>query len=90
MIDEVIAMDMSVRYHILPNQTGEGIILLDFQTGKMQCPICWQDLSAYYNYLVYKGYKDEAQQLLADSMEGKKPITQMIQMQIRIHSNQIS
>jgi hypothetical protein len=64
-------MDMSVRYLILPNLTGDGIILLDFQTGKMQCPACWQDLSAYHNYLACKGYTDEARQLLADSMEGK-------------------
>lgn len=73
-------MDICTRYHILPSQTGEGIIILDIQTGNIQYPVCWQDLSAYYHYLSDKGHKDKAQQLLADSMEGKKPITKMIKM----------
>lgn len=71
-------MDINLRYHILPSQTGEGIILLDLHTGKVQYPVCWQDLSAYYHYLIDKGQKEKAQQLLADSMDGKKPITKMI------------
>lgn len=75
-------MDRALRYHVLPNKLGEGILIFDIQTGNVQYPACWQDLSAYYYYLVNRGYTEKAQQLLADSMEGSKPITKLIQIQI--------
>ena len=78
----VTVMDKIVRYHVLPDQSGQGVIILDAHTGRIQYPICWQDLTAYYHYLVGRGHIDEAQQLLADSMAGNKPITRMIQTQI--------
>lgn len=72
-------MNRNIRYHVLPNKLGEGILILDIDTGNMQFPVCWQDLNAYYHYLVDKGHIEAAQQLLAESMAGKKPITKMIQ-----------
>ena len=69
---------MIARYHVLPSRESNKIFIIDTQTGSVQYPVCWQDLSAYYHYLVGKGHIVEAQQLLADSMAGKKPITKMI------------
>ncbi len=71
-------MDMRIRYHIIPNKTGAGIMIFDADTGHVQYPICWQDLCAYYHYLVDRGHTEEAQRLLAESMAGNKPITRMI------------
>ena len=51
--------------------------IFDSETGAVQYPVCWQDISAYYNYLVNRGRIDEAQELLAESMAGRKPITNM-------------
>ena len=78
-------MDKTVRYHVLPDKSGQGIIVLDTHTGKIQYPTCWQDLWAYYHYLVGRNHFDEAQLLLADSMAGNKPITRMILMQNNDH-----
>ena len=52
--------------------------IFDSETGAVQYPVCWQDISAYYNYLVDRGRMDEAQELLAESMAGHKPITNML------------
>jgi hypothetical protein len=71
-------MNMSVRYKIIPNEKHGGVIIFDAETGSIQHPICWQDLLAYYNYLVGHGRLDESQKLLADSIAGKKPITKML------------
>jgi hypothetical protein len=71
-------MDMNFRYHVIPGKTGEGILIFDAHTGNVQYPVCWQDLSAYYHYLLSRGHAEEAQQLLAESMAGNKPITRMI------------
>ena len=77
-------MNRNIRYHVLPNKTGDGVLILDTHTGSVQFPICWQDLNAYYHYLVDTGHIDEAQQLLAESMAGNKPITRMIQKHIKM------
>lgn len=72
-------MEMNARYHILPDKHHEGVLIFDAQTRAIQHPVCWQDLVAYYNYLVGLGRIEESQKLLADSMAGNKPITKMIE-----------
>jgi hypothetical protein len=71
-------MSTSMRYKLIPNEKYGGIIIFDAETGAIQYPLCWQDLLAYYNYLVGLGRLDEAQKLLGDSIAGKKPITKML------------
>lgn len=71
-------MNISVRYKIIPNEKYGDIIIFDAETGKIQHPVCWQDLLAYYNYLVGQGRIEESQKLLAESIAGKKPITKML------------
>lgn len=72
-------MNMSARYQIKPNENYEGVTIVDAETGAIQHPVCWQDLVAYYNYLVGQGRIDESQKLLAESIAGKKPITKMLE-----------
>lgn len=69
---------MSTRYHVIPDKVGNGVIIFDSETGAVQYPACWQDLAAYYYYLVERGRIDESQKLLAESMAGNKPITNML------------
>ena len=71
-------MNRCVRYHVIPEDDGIQVKIFDSQTGAIQRPDCWQDLSAYYAYLVAKGQIEESQKLLADSMAGYKPITKML------------
>lgn len=71
-------MDMSTRYHIIADDYG-GVMVFDSATGAIQHPVCWQDLVAYFNYLVGQGRMDESQKLLADSIAGKKPITRILE-----------
>lgn len=71
-------MNIIKRYHIILDESREDVIIYDSETGAVQHPVCWQDLVAYYYYLVGAGRKDESQKLLADSIAGKKPITQML------------
>lgn len=71
-------METTYRYHILPNISGAGFLIIDTKTGNIQLPRCWQDLEAFHHYLVNKGMLEESQQLLADSMAGKKPISRML------------
>ncbi len=71
-------MDTTVRFHMLMSDTGSHEMVFDAETGRVQHPACWRDLSAYYHYLLGRGRKDEAQALLADSMAGNKPITRMV------------
>ena len=68
---------MDIRYHVIPDREGTGVAIFDSETEAVQYPVCWQDISAYYNYLVDRGRMDEAQELLAESMAGHKPITSM-------------
>lgn len=70
---------MSIRYHVIPDKAGPGVTIFDSETGAVQYPVCWQDIAAYYNYLVDRGRIDESQTLLAESMAGRKPITTMVQ-----------
>lgn len=72
-------MSMSARYHVLPDENYEGVLIFDAETSAIQHPVCWQDLVAYYNYLVGLGRIEESQKLLADSMAGNKPITKMLE-----------
>lgn len=72
-------MEKPVRYHIVMDNAHGQVTILDTQTGKYQHPACWQDISAYYNYLVDRGRQDEAQELLAESLSGHKPITAMVE-----------
>jgi hypothetical protein len=73
------AMKRMTRYNIIPNGDCGGFMIFDSETGAIQYPVCWQDLVAYYNYLVGLGRFDESQKLLADSMAGNKPITKMVE-----------
>lgn len=68
----------SNRYHILPNMSGASFLIIDTHTGNIQLPRCGSDLEAFHHYLVSKGMLDEAQQLLVDSMAGRKPISRML------------
>ena len=69
---------MNVRYHVIPEKEGQGVSILDTATGIVQYPACWQDIAAYYHYLVDLGRIEESQNLLAESMAGHKPITNMV------------
>lgn len=71
-------MSMKDRYHILPDQGAGSAMVFDSETGAIQHPACWQDLSALYHYLVGRGRAEEAQKLLAESMAGAKPITRLV------------
>jgi hypothetical protein len=66
------------RYHILHGDRTDSAIVFDAETGAVQRPACWQDLSAFYHYLVGRGRIDESQALLAESMAGTLPITRML------------
>ena len=71
-------INMDIRYHVIPDKVGQGVTIVDTETGAVQYPVCWQDISAYYYYLVNLGRIGEAQNLLAESMAGHKPITSMV------------
>jgi len=71
-------MSNKARYHVIPDGMGNGVMIFDSQTGAIQRPACWQDLAAYYYYLVGRGQIDQSQKLLAESMTGDKPITRML------------
>ena len=72
-------MNIYSRYKIIPNEQNGGGIIIDSETGTTQIPVCWQDLVAYYNYLVGLGRNDESQKLLAESIAGNKPISKMLE-----------
>jgi hypothetical protein len=69
---------MDTRYHVIFDKVGKGVMIFDSKTGAVQHPACWQDISAYYYYLVSRGRIEESQSLLAESMAGNKPITRMV------------
>lgn len=71
-------MSNNARYHVIPDGAGNGVLIFDSQTGAIQRPECWQDLAAYYYYLVGRGRVNESQKLLSESMTGNKPITNML------------
>ncbi len=71
-------MHTAVRYHILMDEVTSRVMIYDAETGRIQHPVCWQDISAYYHYLLGRGRVDEAQRLLAESMAGNKPITRLV------------
>jgi hypothetical protein len=71
-------MNNNARYHVIPDRAGNGVLIFDSHTGAIQSPECWQDLAAYYHYLVGRGRIDESQKLLAECMAGNKPITNML------------
>jgi hypothetical protein len=71
-------MSKNSRYHVITNEISNGVLLLDSHTGAIQRPVCHQDLAAYYYYLVGRGKVNESQKLLAESMAGDKPITNML------------
>jgi hypothetical protein len=68
-----------MRYHVIPDKGCKGVMIFDSKTGTVQYPVCWQDLAAYYYYLVGRGRVDESQILLYEIMAGNKPITKMLQ-----------
>jgi hypothetical protein len=70
---------MSLRFSLLSDAETNDVLIFDAETGTIQHPICWQDLVAYYNYLMGLGRVDESQKLLAESIAGKKPITKMLE-----------
>ena len=72
-------MNMNTRYHVILDQEKKDVIIFDTETGAIQHPVCWQDLVAYYNYLVGQGRIEESQKLLAESIAGQKPITKMLE-----------
>lgn len=72
-------MNINVRYTIFSDAGSKEVLILDTESGTYQHPVCWQDLFAYYNYLVGTGRIEESQRLLAESMAGKKPITKMLE-----------
>jgi hypothetical protein len=72
-------MNMSVRYSLSFDAKTNDTLIVDAETGAIQHPVCWQDLVAYYNYLLGTGRVDESQKLLAESIAGNKPITKMLE-----------
>jgi hypothetical protein len=73
-----IKMNSNIRYHVIHDKAGNGVLIFDCHTGATLRPECWLDLSAYYNYLVVRGHIEQSQQLLAEAMAGNKPITKML------------
>lgn len=71
-------MDTTTRFHLLMDNEDNRVLIFDAVTGHIQHPACWQDISAYYYYLVGRNRLAEAQDLLAESMSGAKPITRMV------------
>jgi len=71
-------MSIELRYHVIPDRASHGVLIYDAGTGTVQHPVCWQDMAAYYFYLVDRGRIAESQNLLAESMAGHKPITSMV------------
>lgn len=69
---------LTSRFHILQGHDAGRAMLFDAETGAVQHPSCWQDLCAFYHYLVGRGRIDESQALLADAMAGHMPITRML------------
>ncbi len=76
-------MSMKERYHILTDHGAGGAMVYDAETGAVQYPACWQDLTALYHYLVGRGRVDESQVLLAESMAGTRPVTTMVECMSR-------
>jgi len=72
-------MNINLRYTIFSDAESKEVLILDTVSGTFQHPVCWQDLLAYYNYLVGAGRIVESQKLLAESMAGNKPITKMLE-----------
>lgn len=72
-------MDTTIRYHLLMDTEDNRVMIFDTLTGRVQHPACWQDISAYYHYLLGRNRLDEAQNLLADSMSGSKPMSRMVE-----------
>lgn len=71
-------MEALARFHLLMDKEQGNVMIFDALTGVVQYPSCWQDISAYYHYLVGRNRLDEAQALLSDSMSGRKPMTRMV------------
>lgn len=69
----------NIRYHVIPDKVCKGVMIFDSKTGAVQYPACWQDLAAYYYYLVGRGRVGESQMLLSEIMAGKKPITKIME-----------
>ena len=70
---------MNIRYHVIPDKVCKGVMIFDSKPGTVQYPACWQDLAAYYCYLMGRGRVDESQILLSEIMAGSKPITRMLE-----------
>ena len=68
---------ITARYHVLQymegEKDGEGALIFDARTGRVQDTFNWQEIMPYYNYLVEKNRIDEAQRLLAECMDGNEP-----------------
>lgn len=76
-------MNKNVRYHVIHDRDDNKVMLYDSETGAIQHPSCEQDLVAYNNYLVGRGRFEESQRLLAESMAGNKPITNMLRRMLQ-------
>lgn len=76
-------METMSRYHLLSDRTQGRVMIFDALTGAVQYPVCWQDIAAYYHYLVGRNRAPEAQGLLADAMAGSKPMTRMAESAAR-------
>lgn len=72
-------MDTTIRYHLLMDTEDSRVMIFDTLTGRVQHPACWQDIAAYYHYLLGRNRLDEAQNLLAESMSGSKPMSRMVE-----------
>jgi hypothetical protein len=73
------AMETMTRYHILQDKAQNRVMIFDALSGAVQYPACWQDIAAYYHYLLGRNRLAEAQTLLAEAMSGAKPMTRMVQ-----------
>jgi hypothetical protein len=72
-------MSINIRFHVISDGASNSVLVFDTQTGVVQRPECWQDLAAYYSYLVGKGQIAASQKLLAECMAGNKPIKEMLE-----------
>ncbi len=72
-------MESAARYHLLMDTSENRVMIFDTATGRLQHPACGRDIAAYFHYRVARNRLAEAQDLLADSMSGCKPMTRMVE-----------
>ncbi len=77
-IKGVSSLEESRRFHVLHDEKEGCTVVYDAQTEELKKPSCWQDMNAYYHYLMHRQRHHEAQTMLAEFMAGGTPITRLV------------